>query len=181
LPIVITVKTDGKILVPVYPLDKERLATVSPGREYRIKLTIPRSSRRHRFYFAAIRAAAHHWPENIDPCPDGDEELLRAWLQCKSGHHEPTIDFPLEATQSVSQLIERIRGDGKYAFIKPVETKDGPQLRVFIPLSIAHDKMDEQEFDPIARGAIHWIEAIVGVPVDKLVAEHDHSITRESV
>ncbi len=164
---------DGKPhgLAPKRRIDADLLAAMKPG-PYKAKITKLRSQKAHNLYFKAIEVAAEQWPSNLEPEPKGDAELLRAWLQCTAGPKwRKSLDFPPETHELIVTLIQEIRGEGRYAFVDPVVTTKGPKLRCTIPLSIAHDAMDEDEFAPLREGVFEIIELTFGKTVNDLVAE----------
>jgi hypothetical protein len=168
----IIVKRTGKALLPVRRGDEEALLKMADGVPYRAKLSKHRSVKGNNFYFRAIARACENWPHGQEPEPEGDSELLRAWLQCRAGPEwRMSQDFPVEAAAAVMWLLEHIRADNKYAFIKTVTTEEGPKLRVLIPKSTAFDQMDEEENAPLRKAVFEIIESVIGVKVEDLVYE----------
>lgn len=160
-------------LAPARRIDAELIAKIKPGK-YLAKLSKPRNSLVHRLFFASIAAAALHWPEGVEPEPEGDEKLLRAWLLCKAGYSEKK-DFPPSAVEGVIWLIERLRGENRYAFVKDVVTDEGPKLRVYVPQSIAYREIDEDRFRPIKEAVFEIIEEVIGVPADQVLRETEEA------
>lgn len=173
MPSVIYVHSDGATLTPVRPVDIKALAKLPIGKPLRNSITRPRNGKVHRLYFAAIAAAAKHWPEGAEPEPEGDADLLRAWLQCKAGYARRRF-FPVAAKDAVIALIQDIRGDDKYAFVKEVQVDGEPGLVVFIPMSIDYGTLDEKEFEPIKQPVFEIIESMMECSVKELVEADDN-------
>ncbi len=159
------VKLIGRALVPSTTATSRAFDGLPQGTVLRIHILKPRRKKAHRLFFATIAAACKIWPEHTEPNPDGDPEHLRAWLLCKAGACE-WIDFPVEATNAVNNLLARIKADDKYPFVKTVTTKEGPMLRVYTALSMSEEAMDEDDFAPVRRRCFDTIQAITGVSVE---------------
>lgn len=174
----ILIRRVGRAMLPANAEAEGKLMKLPEGRPLKTKIHLPRSTPAHRMFFAVISAAAVHWPHSAEPEPDGDAELLRAWLLIRAGHCD-RIDFPFpddEAARqmviaSVSDLVNRLRTRGEYPFIRTGETKLGSVVRVFISRSMDFENLDEAGFIPIREHIYGDIEAIVGVRVDDLVRE----------
>lgn len=139
-----------------------------PPRIYRCRLTKPRNPLVHNLYFAAIASAAKRWPDNLEPQPEGNEKLLRAWLQCKAGYCTRKT-FPLAAKDAVIWLLGEVRADDKFAFVKEVIVDGEPHLGVFIPDSIAYEELDDIAFAPIKDAVFARIEDVFGMDVKALI------------
>ena len=169
MPLSLLMYSSESGLVPARRCDADLLAGLKPGK-YRAKLTKPRNPLVHRLYFAVIAAAALHWPEKTEPEPEGDEKLLRAWLQCKAGYSEKR-DYDPGAVDGAIWLIEHLRSDGKYAFIKQIDTDEGGKFRVYVPQSIQYEELDENQFRPIKEAVFEIVEEVIGVAADQLLKE----------
>lgn len=132
-----------------------------------------RSLPQHKRYFALVRAAYTHWPEAHNFKPD-DEEHLRKWLQCKAGHYTTTrIEVP--SADPAIMTLARLAAEGAIkaakgvAWIKPVDDT----LIVFVPKSIAFDKLEHKAacrlFDEVAS----VIESEMGIKADELMKQHE--------
>jgi hypothetical protein len=180
MPLMFTATRVDGALVPASALDKRLFEeNIKPGKKLFVRVTQARSSRHHRFYFALIRAATYFWPDNTEPNPGTDEDLLRAWLQCKAGWHLKPKDFPVDAIDAVIWLMENVRGEDKYSFVKTVHTADGPMLRVYIPTTVNYDETGEEDFAPVVRVAVEIIEATIGASAKEILLKYDEAnITR---
>lgn len=134
-----------------------------------------RSEPDHRRFFALIAAAYANWPERHEFQPSSSEHL-RAWLICKAGHYDVTT-IPIEdghpAVAKLATLAAEaaIKAAGTHAFVRP----HGSALAVFAAKSIAWDKLSQRDFSPIRQAVEDIIEAEVGVPVDRLLKEHERA------
>jgi hypothetical protein len=136
----------------------------------------PRSVEQHRRLFGLVRAAFANWPEYCDFQPT-NEEHLRKWLIAKAGHYD-TRTFELPETNSPAMMAAMMEFAEALLEADPDEGHRfgrwmGSKLVVFIPKSIAFNKLAHKEacklFDEI--GAV--IESIIGVPADKLLKEQE--------
>lgn len=168
----------GRALVPANAEAETKLQKLPEGRPLKTKINLPRSTPAHRMFFAVIAAAAQHWPHGAEPEPDGDAELLRAWLLIRAGHCDK-ITFPMSddpagqqmTVTSVSDLITRLRAKGEYPFIRTGEIKGKAVVRVFISKSMDYDHLDESGFIPIRQHIYDDIKTIVGVDAEDLARE----------
>ena len=168
LPIIVGGKPQG--LAPKRRIDAELLAGLKPG-AYKAKISKLRSIKADRLYHCAIEVAADNWPEGEEPEPKGDKELLRAWLQCKAGPNwRKSADFPWDTRHSAIFLIEHLVGEGRYAFTERIDTDQGPKFRVHVPLSINHDNMDDEEFQPLRAAVLEMLELKFNCSALELVA-----------
>lgn len=173
MPSVVWVKSDGKALLPLRPVDMKAFVKLEIGKPFKATITMPRNRKVDRLYFAAIRAAAKTWPEGVEPQPEGDEDLLRAWLQCRVGYCKRRR-WPVSAKEMVIELIKDVRADDKYAFVKECLWDGQPALEVLIPLSIDYNTLDEKAFEPIKTPVFDLIESVMGCTVKQLVEADDN-------
>lgn len=181
-------KRVGRALLPANADAEAKLSKLPEGRPLKNTVKLPRSTPAHRMFFAVIAAAAQHWPHDTDPDPEGDAELLRAWLLIRALHRDViTFPFPDDekgrqmTTASVSHFVNKLRARGEYPFIRVGEAKladeetgeitELPAVHVFIAKSMDYDHLDESGFIPIRQKVYDDIEAIVGVRVDDLARE----------
>lgn len=176
----------GRTMLPINRDAEDKLAKIPEGRIVKAKISLRRSAPAHRMFFAVIAAAAQHWPHGVEPEPEGDAELLRAWLLIRAGHcdkidfHWPDDEVQQQmTTASIANLIGRLRNGGQYPFIRQGEATieiDGkpqrcPVVRIFISRSMDYETLDEAAFGRIRKHSYDDIEAIVGVRVDDLARE----------
>lgn len=164
----IYVISDGKSLHPSRKVDAEALAKIPVGVPHKAKVSKPRNRKVHNLYFAAIAAAAKHWPEGEEPNPNGDAGLLRAYLQCKAGWFV-RLDFGISEKDSVVQLLAMTRDEDKYGFVKPITKNGQPALGVFISKSVSEDAATDEIFEPVKTEVLSRIEAVLGCSVQKLI------------
>lgn len=183
----------GRALLPANAEAETKLMKLPEGRPLTNDVKLPRSGPAHRMFFAVVAAAAENWPHDTEPNPEGDAELLRAWLLIRANHCDK-ITFPLSKDDveqqmtyaSVSDLVNRLRARGEFPFIRTgfirtrVTGTDGnaaeteveiEAVRVFVSRSMDFDHMDESAFGPVRQHIYDDIEAIVGVRVDDLARE----------
>ena len=173
----IQMRRSGSTLLPVGALDEARIKALPEMVPVAVKITRPRNPKVHRSFFQAIAEALVQWPHGAEPYPaPGDEEMLRAWLLCRVRQCH-TYDFPLTGdpvadgvvSSSVVKLIESVRADDKFAFVRQGAVDGSPAIRVFVPKSINWDEIDELAFRPIKDGVFAEIEHILGCPIDHLL------------
>lgn len=161
-------------LIPARQIDgrtMEKLAKEEFLYPFKARLTQPRNPKVHNLFFAACDAAAKQWPEGEEPYPEGDGDMLRGWLLCKAGHCVRLDDFKPEQIASIITLIQSLRAEDKYAYVKPYQKKDGSDwLAVFIPKSISYEAADEADFAPVKTDCIERMENTLGVDIKTLVA-----------
>lgn len=165
------------LLAPVRPVDQIEIGKLPVDKPYKCKLSNPRNPKVHRLFFAAIAAAAKHWPENTEPDHAGDADMLRGFLLCKAGWCLRLDDFRLEQVGSIVTLIKELRAEDKYGFVKPYTKSDGSQwLAVFIPKSIRFEAADDPEFEPVKTKCFEYIETTLGCTIEQLVkADEDEA------
>jgi hypothetical protein len=168
------IRREGNLLLPMRPNDSLMMQQLPEGKAFKAKVTKLRSSKANRFYFKVLDLAAFHWPSGLEPEPEGDANLLRAYLQCQAGpEFSWKIDFPVEAYKSVIEMIERTRAKDVFAFVKTIKTDQGDKLRVYIPESTAFDMMEEAVNIKLRRLVFEQIEIVLGKPVEQLVKESE--------
>jgi hypothetical protein len=166
----------SSILIPVRPKDGEALKKLPVGTWLNGRITQPRNPKTHRLYFKVIALACAMWPDDLEPFgPDQakDEDLLRAWLQCKAQYCH-WWDFSPENYQAVIGLMKDIRGENKFCFVRPINLRldDGEfanRLRVYVPDSIEYEKLGEEEFRPIKESVFEIIQMVLGVTIEDLL------------
>lgn len=128
-----------------------------------------RSLPQHRRYFALIKAAYEHWPENNETQFTSAKEC-RKWLQMKAGHYKITARIPLAGMkpERAKMLAEAaIRAAGSYA----VPEIRGDSLYVYSPLSIKIEALAHKRFCELNRTVEEIIAVNVGVTAEKLLKE----------
>jgi len=133
----------------------------------------PRSVEQIRRYFAIIKAAFFHWPEDNERQFANSEEL-RAYLQMKAGAREigaqiPLTGLPKERAMMLAEAA--IRGAGSYAM--PVI--HGDTLVVFRPKSISFAKMAHADFCRLSDAVCDVIRAETGHDPDELLRQTERA------
>jgi hypothetical protein len=158
----------GRRLVPTDPMADKSLMRLPENVPARVKIVLPRSTKNHRHFFAVITAACWHWPTTVEPYPNGDVELLRAWLECRAGFADK-IDYPIAAVDAVVRHVELRRAKGQHVFVREGTIGGEPALRIFEPRSIAYDEMDEDQFQALKAGVFGVIREILDCEPDDLL------------
>lgn len=158
------------LLAGVRPIDQIAISKLTLDKPLKAKLTHPRNPVVHRLFFAAIAAAAKHWPAGEEPIPGGDADLLRAYLLCKANWCIRLDDFLPEQVGKIITLIKELRAEDKYGFVRPYKTSDGSdRLAVFIPKSVSYEAADDLEFEPTKTKCLEYIETTLGCTIEQLV------------
>lgn len=179
MPTSIYVKRNGETLTPIREKDRLELVKLPEGKPLRATVTKPRNSKVHRLYFAAIKAAAKHWPESHHYQPQGDESALRAFLQCEAGWCKK-IPFALSSKDSVIELIQSTADKDRWAFVNPGMVKIPPMqvpemgLIVSTPFSVDYEAADDDEFSVVKTKVLDMIEDVIGVPIMQLIEENEN-------
>lgn len=128
-----------------------------------------RSTEQLRRYFALIKAAFDHWPEQHDHQFANSEEM-RSWLQMKAGHRVVGAQIPLTGMSKERAMLlaeAAIRGAGSYAM--PVI--HGDVLVVFRPKSISFGKLDHASFCRLSDEVGAVIQREAGIDPERLLVE----------
>ena len=129
----------------------------------------PRSVEQIRRYFALVRRAYHHWPEQHER-QFASEEEFRKWVQVRAGACEVGGSVPLTGVSRARALMlaeATIRAAGQYA----IPVIQGDNLVVWRPISIRFATMRHGEFTDLVRRVEEVIEAETGLRVDDLMRE----------
>ena len=169
----------GRAILPADAEAEGAIKKVPERRPFKTKVHVPRLPQTHNLLFGVLADAVNHWPHGADPNPDGDAELLRAFLLCRVGWCEK-IDVPISDDPKMQQrimafvdeMIVRLRGKGEYPFIREGRIDGEPAMRVFIARSLNHADVDEIKFREIEHDIFDEIEAITGIKVDDLIAAY---------
>lgn len=133
----------------------------------------PRSVDQIRRYFAMIRAAFLHWPED-NPRQFSSAEELRAFLQMKAGAREIGAQIPLTGLhkERAMMLVEAaIRGAGSHSM--PVI--HGDTLVVFRPKSISFSRMAHSDFCRLSDDVAEVIRNETGIDPDELMKQTERA------
>lgn len=123
-----------------------------------------------RRYFALIRAALHHWPEEHEVQFDTEDEC-RKWLQMKAGYRTIACRIDLsdcDPGHAVTIARAAIKAAGEYAVAVP----HNGELVIFTPQSIAFAKMQPAKFNELVDRVEKVIEGETGLVVAELIEEH---------
>jgi hypothetical protein len=126
----------------------------------------PRSVPQHRRYFALIRAAHSHWPENHRFQPTSDEHM-RKWLQARAGyHHIQTIDTAgMDATQAIIAVAAALKAADAMNF--PVVV--GSKFHVVWSKSIDFDTLSHLAACSLFDAVAEVIQAETGLDPDRIM------------
>ena len=122
----------------------------------------PRSVDQLRRYFALIRAAFTHWPENSERQFSSEEEL-RAFVAAQI----PLVGLPRDKALMVVEAS--IRAAGSYC----IPTLHKGNMVIWKPKSIAFHKMGPAEFNLLSDAVSTVIEQETGLKVEQLLKEHE--------
>ncbi len=146
--------------------------TTCPICETKLPLTgKPRSLDQHRRFFAMVRAAYHHWPETHDE-QFSDETDCRKYLTMKAGWRDIASKTRLTGIKEDKALLLAtavLSGLPRDLCARPV--LHNGMLIVWIPRSIAFDKMPHSEFCALSDAVQDVIEAETGAKIDDLMRE----------
>lgn len=144
-------------------------ASFVPGRK-------ARSTPHHRRFFQLIRAAYQNWPSGHSQQPTSSE-VLRKWLIAEAGYVDELRISPapgltsrdsrirLESDVWTRQTIQRIVAVHPDSWVK----RDGKDVVIVIPRSIAFDKMSQSEFTDLYAAVAAVIYRETGLDADELV------------
>lgn len=120
---------DGKWLVPDTPLDREEMKAVPSDRVVKVKVTVPRNPKFHRMYFALLSVI-------YDYMGDDMRAEMGVW--------------------SIEQMRQRMKIElGLYTLWVVGKNAPLPEgTPVYIPDSIAFDKMDDADFEKLFKATI---------------------------
>ena len=139
----------------------------------------PRSIQQHRRFFAMISAAYHHWPANHST-QFATVEDCRKWLTMRSGWRDVAARIPLVGVRpaiAVMLIDCAFRAAGAHAHA--VEHKG--ELVIWVPRSIAFDKMPHAEFCQLNDAVALAIEAESGLKVDDLLSAGTDAACQETI
>ncbi len=135
------------------------------------RLLKPRSLPQHRRHFGVIKALLAHWPETHPFKPD-DAEHLRAWLYVKAGyrrvrHIDVNIANPKELAIALALAETILRTAKVHGFPRVHEQA----LVIFLPKSIAWDKLSHKAFCELDQDVSDVIKAETGLDPDQVLKE----------
>lgn len=173
MPSDLLVRRIGRSLLPANAAAEEAFGRIPQNVIVRADVRQPRRPKNHRHFFWILSLACHHWPHGHEPEPDGNTELLRAWLLAQTTARQ-TVDFPVTHHGAVITLLDRSKRRGEYAFVRQGSATNRetgeiePTLRVFMPPTINWDEMDEATFAPTKQEAFAIIERVIGCTISDL-------------
>lgn len=129
----------------------------------------PRSYDQHKRFFAMVRQAFLHWPEN-HPEQFSNEEDCRKYLTMKAGWRDIASKTTLTGIREDKAILLAsavLTGLPKNIGARPVIHKG--QLIVWVPRSIAYDKMPHLEMCALSDAVGAVIEAETGIKIDDLM------------
>jgi len=166
----------GRALLPTDALSEEILEGYGSGALLRCKITRPRSMPHHHFFFAYLKEAFENWPEGGAELGNGvrfhpeNEEHLRAWAIIMAGVKFRIAvevddgDMPAgELGNVLAGVLRKLRRMRIYAWPKLINGR----VRIVMPVSIAHDPMDEKDFSELSSAVFDMIEGLIGLSADE--------------
>jgi hypothetical protein len=120
----------------------------------------PRSLPQHRRFFALIRAAYHHWPDDHPEIAPTSESHLRAYLECKANYFT-------QSTVEPEAVLNSVNSPGGFSFVKVVKGK----ICVFTPKSISFEQLGHQEACQLFDDITDVIYAETGLRAEELLKE----------
>lgn len=169
----------GRAVLPADAEAEAEIRKIPERRPLSVNVPVPRLPQTHNLLFGVLADVVDHWPHGADPNPDGDPEVLRAFLLCRVGWCEK-IDVPLSTDLKMQQrimefvdnMLTRLRVKGEHPFIREGRIDGEPAMRVFIARSLNQVDVDEVKFREIEHAVFEEIEAITGIKVDDLIAAY---------
>lgn len=134
-----------------------------------------RSSPQHRRFFAVCRAAYIHWPELDQDFRPRNEDHLRYWLTAEAGKFTVTKTVRFESVDPVKgywvmrALLDNCEDDRMFLEL------DGDVLIQKRALSVAHDAMDQKEFNELQDAVEALLQERFGFSVEKLLIETERA------
>jgi hypothetical protein len=130
-----------------------------------------------RRFFALLRAAHMHWPED-HPLISSNEEQFRARLLLEAGHaHVAKAEIPAGYAESeADRNYFRAAVDGAFrsadgkALYRELRVRDA-SLEIITPRSISFRASQQREFNAVRDSVESIIELATGVPVEQLLRE----------
>ena len=130
-----------------------------------------------RRFFALLRAAHMHFPEN-HPLTSSNEEQFRARILIEAGHaHVAKAEIPASYAESEAArdyFRAAVDGafrasDGKSAY-RELRVR-GSSLEIISPRSISFPRSKQREFNAVRDSVEQIIELALGLPVEQLLRE----------
>ncbi len=154
-------------LVAVEEDGEEALAGYAPGTVVRVKIIQPRSNPHHNFFFAFLKEVYQQWPGEHGFKPMNYQNHLRAWLLVRAGFYEeitlePASREEAEFTVRALRLVDRAFSNGRPFWSRII----GGKIIVRWPISIAFEKIDEEDFRRVTTLVFAAIYGETGMDVD---------------
>lgn len=169
----------GSALVAADEDSAEKMLRIPERRPFKSKVTVPRDDKTHATFFGVIGDVCKRWPPSLEPYPDGDPELLRAYLLCAVGWREsyrlPIIDDAKDQQRIVEfadAMVRRARQHREFPFLRETMIDGQPALAVHYAKSIEHKTVDEVEFRDVADRVYAKIYELTEIDVEDLIVEH---------
>lgn len=181
----------GMAILPADDEARDTLKKIPERKPYNVNVPVPRVQKAHDLFFAVVSDACEHWPDGHEPQPDGDTEVLRAWLLCRIGWCE-WRDYPLSENERANQVtaasvdadMRDAKHHGTHPFLRSgqmvIDGEKMPTLRVYRSKSISHDLVDEVQFREIKSAVFEVIEEVVGVDVQVFIDAYHERKAREA-
>ena len=118
-----------------------------------------------------MKSAYHHWPENHEE-QFTDETDCRKFLTMKAGWRDISSKINLTGMREDKAILLAtaiLSGLPENCYARPVLHKG--QIIVWIPRSIAYDKLSHLEMCALSDAVAEVIEAETGMKIDELMRE----------
>lgn len=135
------------------------------------KIGKPRSVDQHRRFFAVVKAAFLHWPENHER-QFVDQEDARKWLTMRAGYRDMVAMIPLrnvKADVAIMLCEAAMRAAGAHA----VAVAHKGNICIWTPRSIRFDKMSHLEFCKLNDDVDEVVKTEIGITADELLSNGD--------
>jgi hypothetical protein len=127
----------------------------------------PRSYDQHKRFFALVRAAFMHWPEDHQT-QFADETECRKWLTMKAGWRDLVLRMPMRGVKvevAVAIADQAMRAAGSYA----IAVAHKNELCIWKPKEISYAAMSHLEFCTLNTAVQDTIEAETNLKCDILL------------
>jgi hypothetical protein len=129
----------------------------------------PRSVPQHKRLFALIRAAHFHWPETTS-MQFTSVKNFRKWLTMKAGWRDIASETDVHGMpDNIVLVIAKAAFAAAKSYAVPVVHKG--RLIIWVPRSIAFDKMDHEEACKLCDAVAVVIEQETGLRPEELLTE----------
>ncbi|GJM01929.1 MAG: hypothetical protein DHS20C08_04300 [Rhodomicrobium sp.] len=164
-------KRVGQTLIPATQRDSEALLKCPEGSVLKFKTSGHRSLKHLNFFFAALAKALMNWPEAHE-FQTKRVDRFRAWLLCKAGEEYrehlkyvcSSEDTAIEMTSIFNDVLEHLA-------VNSFAVHSGNKVWVLRPVSIAFEKMKQDEFNKVSQRVSDVLKEEIGMALDDFKKE----------